>query len=60
MSQAIIMTSINIINFVFVRLKSKRYRINTVTFYLRDILTALVGIIFKYIDQIQKPLINKC
>ena len=60
MSQAIIMTSINIINFVFVRLKSKRYRINTVTFYLRDILTALVGIIFKHIDQIQKPLINKC
>ena len=59
MSQAIVMTSINITNFVFVRLKSKRYRINTVTFYLRDTLTALVGIIFKHIDQIQKPLINK-
>ena len=31
---------------ISVRLKSKRQRINTITFYLRDILTPLVGVVF--------------
>ena len=35
-----------------VRLKSKRQRINTVTFYLCDILTPLVDVVFEHIDQI--------
>ena len=43
-----------------VRLKSKRQRINTVTFYLRAISTPLVGVVFKHIDQIQELLIYKC
>ena len=47
-----------------VRLKSKRVnvpkRINTVTFYLRDILMPLVGVVFKHIEQIQELLIYKC
>ena len=33
-----------------VRLKSKRQRINTITFYLRDISTPLVGVVFKHRD----------
>ena len=33
-----------------VRLKSKRQRNNTITFYLRDISTPLVGVVFKHID----------
>ena len=45
---------------VFVRIKSKRQRINTVTFYLRDISTPLVGVVFKHVNQIQEPLIYKC
>ena len=32
-------------NIISVRLKSKRKRINTVTFYFRDISTLLVGVI---------------
>ena len=43
-----------------VRLKSKPQRINTVTFYLHDISTPLVGVIFKHVEQIQQPLIYKC
>ena len=43
-------------NSISVRLKSKRQRINTVT-YLRDILTPLVGVVFKH--KIQEPLIYK-
>ena len=43
-----------------VRLKSKRQGINTVTFYLRDISTALVGVVFKHINQVQEPLIYNC
>ena len=34
-------------NPISVRLKSKRQRINTVTLYLRDIATPLVGVVFK-------------
>ena len=47
-------------NPISARLKSKRQRINTVTFYLRNISTPLVGVVFKHIDQIQEPLICKC
>ena len=47
-------------NPISVRLKSKRQLINTVTFYLRDILTPLVVVVFKHIDQIQELLIYKC
>ena len=47
-------------NPIYLRLKSKRQRINTVTFYLRDISTPLVGVFWKHIDQIQEPLIHKC
>ena len=47
-------------NKISVRLKSKRQRINTVTFYLRDISMSLVGVLFKHIDQIQEPLTYKC
>ena len=47
-------------NLISVRLKSKRQCINTINFYLRDISTTLVGVVFKHIDQIQKPLIYKC
>ena len=36
-------------NIISVRLKSKRKRINTVTFYFRDISTLLVGVIFNAI-----------
>ena len=36
---------------VSVRLKSTRQPINTITFYLRDISTPLVGVAFKHIDQ---------
>ena len=43
-----------------VRLKSKRQGINRVTFYLRDISTALVGVVFKHINQVQEPLIYNC
>ena len=32
------------------RLKSKRQRINTINFYLRDISTPLVGVVFKHRD----------
>ena len=35
-------------NPISVRLKSKRQRINTVTFYLRDISTPLVSVVFKH------------
>ena len=35
-----------------VRLKSKWQRINTITLYLRDISTPLVGVVFEHIDQI--------
>ena len=45
---------------ISVRLKSKRQRINTVTFYLRDTSTPLVAVVFKHIDKIQEPLIYKC
>ena len=45
---------------IFVRLKSKRQRIDTIIFYLRDISMLLVGLVFKHIDQIQEPLIYKC
>ena len=34
---------------LFVRLKSKRQRINTVTFYLRVFSTPQVGVVFKHI-----------
>ena len=44
---------------ISVRLKRKRQRIHTITFYLRDISTPLVGVIFKGIDQIQEPLRHK-
>ena len=37
-------------NLISVRLKSKRKRINTINFYLRDISTLLVGVVFKHID----------
>ena len=47
-------------NPISVRLKSKQQRINTITFYLRDISTALVGVAFKHIDQIREPLIYQC
>ena len=46
-------------NPIFARLKSKGQRINTTTFYLPDISRKLVGVIFKYIDQIQEPSIYK-
>ena len=36
---------------VSVTLKSTRQPINTITFYLRDISTPLVGVAFKHIDQ---------
>ena len=39
-------------NPISVRIKSKRQRINTVTFYLLDILIPLFGVVFKHIDQI--------
>ena len=47
-------------NLISVRLRSKRERINTITFYLRDISTLLVGVVFKHIDQILEPLVCKC
>ena len=34
-------------NLISVRLKSKRQRINTITFYLRDISTPLAGVVLK-------------
>ena len=37
-------------NLISVRLKSKWQRINTINFYLRDISTPLVGIVFKHVD----------
>ena len=37
-------------NLISVRLKSKRQRINTINFYLRDISTPLVGVVFKHRD----------
>ena len=39
-------------NPISVRLKPKQQRINTVTFYLCDIFTSLVGVVCKHIDQI--------
>ena len=45
---------------ISVRLKSKREHMNTVNFYLRDILMLLVSVVFKHIDQIQELLICKC
>ena len=39
-------------NPISVRLKLKRQRINTVAFYLRDISTPLVGVVFKHVDEI--------
>ena len=36
------------------RLKSKWQRISTINFYLRDISTPLVGVVFRHIDQIQE------
>ena len=45
---------------ISVRLKPRRQRINTVTFYLRDISTPLVGVVFKHINRTQEPLIYKC
>ena len=47
-------------NPISVRIKSNWQRINTVTFYLGDISTPLVGVTFKHIVQIQEPLIYKC
>ena len=47
-------------NLISVRLRSKRERIKTITFYLRDISTLLVGVVFKHIDQILEPLVYKC
>ena len=44
-------------NPISVGLKSTRQRINTVNFYLPHILTPLVSVVFKHIDQIQEPLI---
>ena len=47
-------------NPISVRLKSKRQLINI---YLRDISTvslSLVGVVFKHMDHIQRPLIYKC
>ena len=35
-------------NLIFVRLKSKRQRINTINFYSRDISTPLVDVVFKH------------
>ena len=37
-------------NLISVRLKSKRQRINTINFYLRDISTPLAGVVFKRRD----------
>ena len=46
-------------NQISLRLKSKLQRIHTATFYLCDILTPLVGVSFKDIDQIQEPFLQK-
>ena len=60
----VLMTSLlsltSLMNLISVRLRSKRERINTITFYLRDISTPLVGVVFKHIDQILEPFIYKC
>ena len=40
----------------YCKIKIKRQRINTVTFYLHDISTRLVRVVFKHIDHIQEPL----
>ena len=40
---------------VTARLKPKQQRINTVTFYLGDILVSLVGVVLEHIDKIQEP-----
>ena len=37
-------------NPISVRLRSKRQRINTITFYLCDISTPLVGVVFRHIN----------
>ena len=37
-------------NLISVRFKSKRQRINTINFYLCDISTPLVDVVFKHID----------
>ena len=37
-------------NLISVRLKSKRQHINTINFYLHDISTPLVGVVFKHRD----------
>ena len=44
---------------ISVKLKSTWQRINTVAFYLRNISTPLVGVVFNHIDQIQKPFLQK-
>ena len=41
-------------NLISVRLKSKRQRINTINFYLHDILMLLVGVVFKHHQQCLK------
>ena len=60
----VLMTSLlsltSLMNLISVRLRSKRERINTITFYLRDISTPLVGVVFKHIDQILESFIYKC
>ena len=38
-------------NLISVRLKSKQQRINTINFYLHDILMSLVGVVFKHHQQ---------
>ena len=60
----VLMTSLlsltSLMNLISVRLRSKRERINTITFYLRDISTPLVGVVFKHTDQILESFIYKC
>ena len=60
----VLMTSLlsltSLMNLISERLRSKRERINTITFYLRDISTPLVGVVFKHIDQILESFIYKC
>lgn len=53
------MTSYVNANPISVGLKPKWQRINTINFYLRDISIPPIGVVFKHMDEIQEPLLQK-